>query len=377
MTPARRIAFEILGAVERGGFAADLLDERTRSLESRDAGLTTQIVMGVLRRRLQLDWLILQVSGRPVEKMDPSVRRALHMAAFQLRFLTKIPPHAAVDESVDLVKQAGKTQAAGFANAILRRLPELPDNWPSDEIRYNMPDWLWARWRSQYGGATAARMAEAGLEEPERWYRVPPGRAASHSELNGEIPPGARLMDVGAQSIVPLLDLQPGQLFLDLCAAPGNKTLQAMEAGVRAVACDSSPRRLTAFLADCPRVGLDAAERLPFGPVFERILVDAPCTGTGTLARNPEIRWRLKPAEITRQAERQKRILRNALGCLKPGGRLVYATCSLEPEENQQVVHQVAGTRVQRIVERRPGRDPGDGFIAAVIGDARPLVSGG
>lgn len=367
MTPARRIAFEVLGAVERGGFAADLLQQRTRGLDSRDAGLVTQIVFGVLRRREQLDFLIAQVAGRAPGKMDPSVRRALHMAAFQLRFLTKIPPHAAVGESVDLVKQAGKASAAGFVNAVLRKLPELPAEWPSKAIEYNLPDWLWARWREYYGAELAGRIGAACLEEPQSWLRLASGESVLESSLEGPIPAGARHMDIGSQAIVPLLKLEPGQRFLDLCAAPGNKTAQALETPIRAVACDTSAARLRDFVVACPRVQLDAGRILPFGRVFDRILVDAPCTGTGTLARNPEIRWRLTPEEIRRQYERQVRILRNALACLKPGGRLVYSTCSLEPEENKDVVHRVASSRVQRVIERLPGRDPGDGFFAAVL----------
>ncbi|WP_321472485.1 transcription antitermination factor NusB [uncultured Paludibaculum sp.] len=362
MTPARRIAFEILGAVDRGGFAADLLDERTVRLDARDAGLVTQIVFGVLRRRAQLDFLITQAASRPVSKMDSSVVRALRMGVFQLRFLSKIPPHAAVGESVDLVKMAGKQSAAGFCNAVLRRLPEVPAEWPSDEVRYSMPEWLWARWRMNLGGAAAVLAADAALNEPETWFRTPDGETVADAA-----PEGSRVMDIGSQSIVPLLQLERGQWFLDVCAAPGNKTAQALEAGVRAVACDLSAARLKALLVECPRVLLDGEKPLPFGRVFDRILVDAPCSGTGTLGRNPEIRWRLTPDEIPRQAERQKRILRNALACLKPGGRLVYSTCSLEPEENKEVVNRVAAARVQRLVQRLPGRDPGDGFFAAVL----------
>lgn len=353
--------------MERGGFAADLLQQRTRGLDSRDAGLVTQIVFGVLRRREQLDFLIGQVAGRAPDKMDPSVRRALHMAAFQLRFLTKIPPHAAVDESVELVKQAGKGAAAGFVNAVLRKLPELPAEWPSQAVRYNLPDWLWSRWREYYGAEVAERMGAASLEEPESWLRLATGEAVLESSIEGALPEGARHMDIGSQSIVPLLKLEPGQRFLDLCAAPGNKTAQALETAVRAVACDASAVRLRALVVECPRVQLDAAQALPFGREFDRILVDVPCSGTGTLARNPEIRWRLTPEEIRRQSERQVRILRNALSCLKVGGRLVYSTCSLEPEENKDVVHRVASARVKRVVERLPGRDPGDGFFAAVL----------
>jgi len=349
VTPARRIAYEILGAVERGGQASNLLDERMVRLDPRDAGLATQIVFGVLRRLRQLDWLIAQASSRPVDELDPSVLRVLRMGAFQLRFLDRIPPHAAVAESVELIKRAGKTQAAGFANAVLRRLPPVPAEWPSDAVCYSMPDWLWMRWSANLGPELAALAGEASLHEPEAHFRE------------------GRRMDIGAQSIVPLLELEPGQLFLDLCAAPGNKTLQAMETNVRAIACDSNPRRLRSLLAPCPRVLLDAAQPLPFGRVFDRILVDAPCSGTGTLARNPEIRWRLTPEEIERQSARQQRILANALCCLKPDGRLVYSTCSLEPEENEHVLKRAAAGRVIREELRCPGRDEGDGFFAAMI----------
>jgi len=349
VTPARRIAYEILGAVERGGQASNLLDERTGALDSRDAGLTTQLVFGVLRRLSQLDWLIAQASSRPIDGLDPSVLRVLRMGAFQLRFLDKVPPHAAVAESVELIKRAGKTQAAGFANAVLRRLPALPDEWPSEEVRYSLPAWLWRRWQSNLGAELAALAGEASLHQPEAHWRE------------------GRRMDIGAQSVVPLLELEPGQLFLDLCAAPGNKTLHAMETQVRAIACDSSPRRMKTFLAPCPRVLLDATQPLPFARVFDRILVDAPCSGTGTLARNPEIRWRLTPEEIARQSARQQRILANAICCLKPGGRLVYSTCSLEPEENVEVLKREARERVQQSMLRCPGRDQGDGFFVAVI----------
>jgi len=349
VTPARRIAFEILGAVDRGGFASDLLAAQTRPLDGRDAGLVHEIVFGVLRHRAQLDYLIAHAASRPLHKLDPGVLRALRMGAYQMRFLTRIPPHAAVGESVDLVKRTGKSSAAGFVNAVLRKLGELPADWGADEIRYSLPAWLWQRWVKQYGAETAAKIGAASLVAPEPTLRE------------------GRQMDLGAQSIVPLLGLEPGHRFLDLCACPGNKTLQALETPIRAVACDSSAARLQNFLAPCPRVRLDATRALPFQPVFDRILVDAPCTGSGTLARNPEIRWRLNPEDIQRQALRQAEILRFALRVLKPGGRLVYSTCSLEKEENQDVVFRIAASRVVRFVERLPGVEPGDGFFAAIL----------
>jgi 16S rRNA (cytosine967-C5)-methyltransferase len=339
----------VLARVERGAKSDIALLEALRGMDSRDAGLATQIVYGVLRRRAQLDWLICQASARPLEKLDPAVLRALRMGAFQLRFLGRVPRHAAVDESVELVKQCGKPQAAGFVNAVLRRLPPLPERWPGEALEFSMPAWLLEKWKRTLGEEDARLAARAALEEPAPAMRE------------------GRMMDEGAQSIVPLLELHPGERFLDVCAAPGNKTLQALESRVNAVACDASLARLRAFMADCPRVQADAARGLPFGPVFDKILVDAPCSGTGTLGRNPEIRWRVTPEELARQSRRQQAILREALRCLKPGGRLVYSTCSLEPEENGQVVEQAAAGRVRRTMLRVPGRGPGDGFFAAVI----------
>lgn len=349
MSPARRAAFDVLARVERGAKSDIALLEALRGMDPRDAGLATQIVYGVLRRRAQLDWLIRQASARPLEKLDPAVLRALRMGAFQLRFLDRVPRHAAVDESVELARQSGKPQAAGFVNAVLRRLPPVPEQWPAEDLEFSMPAWLLEKWKRTLGEEDARVAARAALEEPAPAVR------------------DGRPMDAGAQSIVPLLELRPGERFLDVCAAPGNKTLQALESGVKAVACDASLARLRAFLAPCPRVQADAARGLPFGPVFDKVLVDAPCSGTGTLGRNPEIRWRVSPRELARQSQRQEAILREALQCLKPGGRLVYSTCSLEPEENEQVVLRAAAGRVKRTVLRVPGRDPGDGFFAAVI----------
>ena len=173
-----------------------------------------------------------------------------------------------------------------------------------------------------------------------------------------------RIQDIGSQSIVPLLDLAPGLTFLDLCAAPGNKTAQALESGVRAIACDFHSSRLAPLKSlGIDLVTLDARQPLPFRRRFDRILVDAPCTGTGTLARNPEIKWRLAPSNIEELRQTQVLLLQRAMEALAPGGKLVYSTCSLEHEENEGVVGSLAVREMRRI----PGRDPGDGFFAAVI----------
>lgn len=352
--PSRTVAFSILLKVERGGFASDLLMAETTGMEARDAGLASQIVFGVLRLRAQLDFLIVHYAGRS-PKLDIEVRTALRMGIYQLRYLDRVPAHAAVAESVELVKRARKTSAAGLVNAVLRKVGREPVAWPNREIELSCPEWLLARWERAYGAEAAAVIAQAALEEPVEYRR------------------GDRIQDLGAQAIVPLLRLEAGQSFLDLCAAPGNKTAQALEAGVEAVACDRNWRRLEQLKPLAARlVVLDGTRPLPFGLRFDRILVDAPCSGTGTLGRNPEIKWRLKPEDLPDLARRQKALLTNALDSLKPGGLLVYSTCSLESEENQDVVAAVAGELVNKTMERLPGREPGDGFWAVVLKSEKP-----
>jgi 16S rRNA (cytosine967-C5)-methyltransferase len=236
----------------------------------------------------------------------------------------------------------------------LRKVDRNPPAWPNREVELSCPEWLLARWERQYGPETAAGIACAALRPPEAYVRV--GTA------------GNRTQDIGSQSIVPLLRLEPGQSFLDLCAAPGNKTAQALEICVDAVACDLHFHRLVQMKAlTANLVVLDGTRVLPFGRLFDRILVDAPCSGTGTLGRNPEIKWRLRPEDLDDLPRRQKALLANALEALAPGGRLVYSTCSLEPEENEGVVRAVAPDLVIETLERIPGREAGDGFRAVVL----------
>jgi len=355
--PARTAAFGILRKVDAGGYASDLLLDTP--LDSRDAGLASQIVFGVLRFRAQIDFLIERYAGRP-RKLDAEVRTALRMGIFQLRYLERVPPHAAVADSVELVKRARKTSAAGFVNAVLRKVDRNPVTWPNREVELSCPEWLLARWERHYGAQAAVAIARAALEEPETYVRITPA--------------GERRQDIGSQSILPLLGLEAGQRFLDLCAAPGNKTAQALESGVRAVACDIHVHRLRQMKnLGVGLVVLDGTQPLPFGMRFDRILVDAPCSGTGTLGRNPEIKWRLRPEDLADLHRRQTALLANAYAALSPGGRLVYSTCSLEPEENEAVIATLPAGLVATTTQRLPGREPGDGFFAAVIKSDVPV----
>jgi 16S rRNA (cytosine967-C5)-methyltransferase len=373
---ARKVAFNVLRKTEEGGYASDLLLSHTEGLDSRDAGLASEIVFGCLRRQGQLDWIIHRTAKRPVARMDTAVRIALRMGLYQLRHLERVPPHAILNDSVELVKAARKSSAAGLVNAVLRRAPRGEVDWPDRAVRLSMPEWLLARWDAQFGDAVP--VAEAFLHPPETFVRNPPERpglvleatdVAGAFRVTGGDPTGLRVQDIGSQAIVPLLDLHPGHTFLDVCAAPGNKTAQALETGVHAIACDLHLRRLQT-VEGCARVVLDAAQGLPFRRLFDRVLVDAPCSGTGTLGRNPEIRWRLRPSDIEELREKQWRILQNALSVLAAGGRLVYSTCSLEQRENEDVVERAISGTSFSVVEQRyrvPGRDSGDGFFACVL----------
>jgi 16S rRNA (cytosine967-C5)-methyltransferase len=383
ISPARWAAFEVLSAVAAGKYASDTLLERARSLNTRDAGLASQIVFGCLRYQAQLDHLISLYSGRKTAALDLSVVIALRAAIFQLRYLDRIPSHAAVHESVEFVKNQ-KRAAAGFANAVLRKVNRAPVEWPNAAIELSCPSWLLDRWIAHFGLAQARAIAQAALQEPAAYIRIAPGSTPPETvsieptsvegcfRLLSPLPSGMRLHDIASQSILPLLDLRAGYTFLDLCAAPGNKTLQALETPLAlAVACDISQKRIRDIPPVCPRVVLDASRQLPFSLPFDRIFIDAPCSGTGTLARNPEIKWRVQPEDFARFREKQSLILSQAVQFLAPGGKLLYATCSLEPEENEEVVRGVlqvrSELRCERELWRLPGRDEGDGFYAAVL----------
>lgn len=380
VSPARRVAFDVLRRVESGAWASELLRHAARPLSSADAALASEIVFGCLRFQAQLDCRIQRAAGRPPGRLDSEVRVALRMGLYQIHHLSRVPAHAAVDESVELVRKSGKRSACGFVNAVLRKEPALDLEWPDEATRLSMPAWLLERWSRKFGTAAARRMAEDALAPPDVYVRAHAPSLVAHLKVEATEVPGCykvlageignlRRQDISSQWVVTRLDLRPGLSFLDVCAAPGNKTAQALEAGVRAVACDRHWRRLVPMKTlDCDRVALDAAATpLPFKKRFDRILVDVPCSGTGTLARNPEIKWRLKPEDLLDLQQRQAAILRHALDCLAPGGLLVYSTCSLEEEENEDVVRKVLGRLPTEVEYRLPGLQPGDGFFLAVI----------
>jgi 16S rRNA (cytosine967-C5)-methyltransferase len=392
VTPARRIAFEILRRVEaEGAYAGELLHARLSDSRARikreDAALITELTLGVLRWQRLLDFLIEHQTAKPVAALDLEVLLALRLGLYQLRFLSRVPASAAVNESVELVKAARKRSAASLVNAVLRKAPGdpieklLPEGLPLEVrlgILHSHPDWLVARWLVCFGESRTMALLEANNHASRLTCAVhqPAQRDAIEQDLRHggmDVEPGAWLRDAvlirggnpaatesfrrgaftmqdeASQMVAHLLGVRAGDSVLDLCAAPGGKTaILARAAGPQSllVAADVHVHRLQAMSLTLSRLGissvqqvaLDATTSLPFCRPFTKILVDAPCSGTGTLARNPEIRWRLQQADLSDLHRRQLALLKNAIGQLATGGRLIYSTCSLEPEENERVV---------------------------------------
>ena len=351
VTPARLAAFEILKLVGEGkGHSDELLHSaRVDALSPEDRNLTTALVMGVLRWQIALDARVRSLLQRPEQRLAEPVAIALRMGAFQLLHMDKIPAHAALSESVELCKVAGEPHAAGMVNAVLRKVAtaqkpgvRIHESTAAFAERLGHPRWMLERWVAQYGREAALEICEADQKEP-----APSGMFSESGGLP-QMDDGSRLVAEIAAAAMP-----GAQRIWDCCAAPGGKTLiLARRLGkAEIVASDVSARRLAQTEARLKRYAYaeqvqfdvaDAADAKGIEGEFDLILCDVPCSGTGTLAGNPEIRHRLKVEELARQAERQRNILKGALKRLAPGGRLVYSTCSLEVEECERVVEAVA-----------------------------------
>ncbi len=376
ISPARKAAFEILLAVERGrGHSDDLLRGKAVSrLAPQDRNLATTLVLGTLRWQLALDARIRPLLKRPNAKLDAEVLIALRLGAFQLLHLDRIPAHAAIGESVELALGAGHRFASGMVNAVLRKLAasgEKTNGAKLDEkdVRAAYPAWLVERWERFFGADLANAICIHGISEPETSVRIAnvqaeaelaqngitlaPGQllSAARTALSGDVTAtdafrGARVrvQDEGSQLVAEIAG--QGSIILDACAAPGGKTLILAERNpqARIVACEINPKRFVtlqerlALLGDRVECRQADAVAIAENAAYDLVLVDVPCSGTGTLARNPEIRHRLEPAEFTRQAMQQRAILAAASCAAKPGARIVYSTCSLEPEENEEVI---------------------------------------
>jgi 16S rRNA (cytosine967-C5)-methyltransferase len=400
ISPPRKIAFDVLRRVAaENAYAADLLYTQLESgVKKPDAALATELTLGVLRWQRLLDFLLQRYIERRYEQLDLEVLLALRLGLYQLRYLDRVPRHAAINESVELVKRAHKSSAAGMVNAVLRRVTAeakitgdelekiIPVGTTAEErfgILYSHPTWLVARWMRSLGKERTTalvqsnnrptpltcavleeeksdRVAEAlrksGLEvAPGRWLRgalhISGGNPAlSEAYRDGQI----NFQDEASQMVAHLVDARDSQTILDACAAPGGKTMilaRAASPHGRVIAGDIHEHRLRMIKQQLTRTHtknvslatMDATRPLPSSEKFDRVLIDAPCSGTGTLSGNPEIRWRLKAQDLDEAHRCQAAMLRNALASAAKSGHVVYSTCSLEPEENENVIAAVLG----------------------------------
>lgn len=391
VSPARKAAIDVLLAVDRGKAHSDdlLRSKAIDALSPSDRHLATTLVLGVLRWQIRLDEQLKLLNKKPGAKLDPEVSIALRMGAFQLQFLDRVPAHAAIDQSVQLTRESGHRFASGLVNAVLRKLAlpgsvvDFPEKTAAEvAMAQAHPAWLVERWTRFYGLEATRDLCRHGQAQPARIVRLvnsdveaelaeagvalEPGTilTAARSVVSGDVTVTAayregrvRIQDEGSQLIAELAacatedsnrEIESIQIetILDACAAPGGKTLILAERNPAAhiLACESSQQRLAELskrlaahaghvecrLADVTALNEESA--------FDLVLADVPCSGTGTLGRNPEIRHRLCPEDLPHHGERQRAILAAALRLARPGGRVVYSTCSLEPEENEQVV---------------------------------------
>ena len=399
LSPARLAAFRILMQIERGGgFAVDMLhDDPVSRFNPADRRLATELVYGVLRQKSCLDWYLASLVERPLEQLDREVRMGLRLGAYQILFLSRVPARAAVHQAVELVKQSRRRNAAGLINAVLRKTDQagfeqacrrLPADSPQGlSLRFSHPEWLVSRWIARWGPHQAGIVLHHNNEPPRVHFRSNSPRLGQEEmlailEAEGcrvhpfQVGEGIWVVDegdltksslyrrgrlaiqgAGSQLIARLLELKPSDACLDLCSGAGGKASHLAQLGkgqASVIGVDSNFGRLRIARERHGKqwpglrwVAADGTRPLPLSTRFDKILVDAVCSGTGTLRRNPEIRWRLRPEDLARLAGLQLGLLDNAADLLKPGGTLVYATCSLEPEENEQVV--------ERFLSSRPG----------------------
>jgi 16S rRNA (cytosine967-C5)-methyltransferase len=412
--PARTAAFRALVAIAANhrDLPTALVESRRRLVDERDRSLAAAIVHGTLRWQRACDYLIERVSARPLQSLDQDVLVILRLSLYQILHLDRVPSAAIVDDAVSLTRAAGKRSATGFVNAVLRStlrqrrtlpLPGRPEDPANREaallylgITWSHPEWLVARWLDRVGFERAEKWVQFNNEPAPLTLsinRLKSTRDAVRSALAAEgieceytrlAPHGLRVVTGNplrhpshdgflaqdeASQLVPLVDAQPGERILDLCGAPGGKTVimsgDMEDTGVL-VACDVRARRV-ALLRDTIQQGgcqhaypvhvpTDAA--LPFvASTFDRVLVDAPCSGLGTVRRDPDIKWRRREPELAGLADRQLALLQRAAVVVRPGGRLVYATCSSEPEENERIIERFLATEAGfRLLDLRQDR---------------------
>ena len=370
VAPARAAAYEVLRRVfEEDAYADRALRSASADLNDRDRSLARRLAFGAVQRVRTLDHAIETLGKRPVRKLDPPVRAALRLGAYQLGYLDGVPRYAAVNESVELVRRARLERAVPFTNAVLRRLGDgigpLLAALPEGPLKHSYPDWIWDVWRRDLGEADALALMRAQNEAPPVVVRhvrgQPPDGAATdvpgayvvervddEALAAGRIWPQSR----GSQLAALCVGAQEGERTLDLCAAPGGKT--AMLAGA-VVAVDSNEARVRELEENLHRMGrddvrvvhADGRELPPDLDGFDRALVDAPCSGLGVLAARPDLRWRSRPLP-----ELQLELLLAAAARVRPGGTIVYSVCTVNADESETVVDaavEAAGLEIEPI----------------------------
>ena len=394
-SPARTASVDVLERIERGKHLGEALNQALsgKALSRADRGLATELVYGVLRQRMYLDHTLDRLLDRGLESVDRLVLTVLRLGAYQLVFLDRVPPHAAVNETVNLLKgKAGARGRAGLVNAVLRRLlregPADPPPWEEGperhiSVRYSLPRWMVRRWLDRLGSEECLELARSINTPPDLHLRTNGLRAEPREVLErlrsqgltadyGRYLPEAihvkprtqvaalpefeeglvYAQDEGAMLVSHLVDPRPGESILDSCAAPGGKSTHMAELmgdKGRVIALDLDRHRLRLVRDNCRRLGLQSVEpqegdiRVWAGDDdFDRVLVDAPCTGMGVMGRRPDIRWRRRESDPGDTARLQVDILRGAARWVRPGGVLLYSVCTTEPEETVQVAREFA-----------------------------------
>jgi 16S rRNA (cytosine967-C5)-methyltransferase len=353
-SPARQVAHKVLLRVfEDDAYADRAFASEAKDLDARDRAFAQRIAYGAIQMARTLDHAIERLGGRPVGAMDAPVRAAIRLGAYELAFLDGVPARASVNEAVELVKASPARRAAGFANAVLRRVADgirglvtaLPESTAQEAaLKHSYPDWVAETWWEEWGEDEGLALMRAQNEPAETAVRVvATGEARVVDRIDpgelerGEVWPQSR----GSQLAGAAVGGQPGERVLDLCAAPGGKTTQLARVAAEVVAVELHPGRARELDANVRRLGFsnvrvvnaDARELPAELDEFDRVLVDAPCSGLGVLAARPDLRWRAKPLP-----ELQTGLLRVAAERLKPGGVVVYSVCTIARAENEDVV---------------------------------------
>jgi 16S rRNA (cytosine967-C5)-methyltransferase len=372
VSPARRAAFAVLRRVfEDGAYADRALRSESQGLEERDRALARRLAYGSVQRARTLDHAIEALGRRPVRKLDPPVRAALRLGCYQLAFLDAVPRYAAVNESVELVRGARLERAVSFANAVLRRLADgarslcetLPEGTAAEAaLRHSYPDWVGETWWRELGPDEARALMRAQNEEPETAVRLVRGTVEGRQDpvipaawvvdrvdeaavADGRVWPQSR----GSQLVGHAVGSRAGERTLDLCAAPGGKA--TMLAG-EVVAVEVDEARAAQLEHAVRRIGADTVRVVhadgralpPELDGFDRALVDAPCSGLGVLASRPDLRWRAEPLPAL-----QLELLRAAIARVRPGGTVVYSTCTVNRQENEDVVDAVVADGLAQV----------------------------